>query len=311
MIISASRRTDLPAWYYDWFLERLRCGSVLVRNPFSFHQVSEIPLNPDVVDGIVFWSKNPASMLRNPELLREYPFYIQFTLNAYGRDVEPFLPELEARIQTFERLAGLFGQERVLWRYDPVFLSGSYSYEWHREAFSYLCSRLAGKTALCTFSFLDFYARIRGRIRNLGIMPWTKELQKETAALLSGIASEYRIPLVACAEEGNFSGLGIGQSCCIDAGRLEKIGGISLKVPKDRTQRPGCGCCESVDIGQYDTCPGGCAYCYANTGGQERRERLRCREDSPLLCTEIQEKDRITLRKVRSFRDGQLSFELK
>lgn len=312
MIISASRRTDLPAWYYDWFLERLECGSVMVRNPFSFHQISQIPLTLDVVDGIVFWSKNPAPMLGHMEPLREYPFYIHFTLNAYGKDVEPGLPPLNERLETFERLSDLLGPDRVLWRYDPIILNERYTPEWHRAQFHFLCSRLAGKTDLCTFSFLDFYTKIKSRLRSLNIRPWTEALQKEMARMLSEIACEHGISLAACAETGGFSDFGIRRAHCIDAKRLEKISGISLRIPEDKSQRSACGCCQSIDIGQYDTCPSGCIYCYANMGrAKAGNKAFGCPPGSPLLCTQLQEKDRITLRNVRSFRDGQLSFPLE
>ena len=137
MIISASRRTDLPAFYSEWFFQRLKEGYVLVRNPFSAHQVSRIALHPDVVDGIVFWSKNPAPMMKHLSECREYPFYFQFTLNAYGKDVEPGLPSLEERIRTFLYLSEQIGPERVLWRYDPVLLNKTYTIPWHREQFRF------------------------------------------------------------------------------------------------------------------------------------------------------------------------------
>lgn len=292
MIISASRRTDLPAYYSEWLRNRIAAGFVLVRNPFSAHQVSRISLDPEHVDGIVFWSKNPAPMLDCLEEFREYSYYFQFTLNAYGREVEPELPSLEERIQTFLRLSDMIGSERVLWRYDPVLINQVYTMDWHRKQFRFLCSQLAGATSLCTFSFLDFYRKIAGKIRPLQPVPWTDDLQLETAKMLAETAAVYGIPLVSCAETGDFSSVGVRHGCCIDTARL------NVRYRKDKNQRPACGCCQSVDIGRYNTCRNGCLYCYASQSpARIAAECARYRPDSPLLCSEPDGNDRITERK--------------
>ena len=308
MIRSASRRTDLPAFYSEWFFQRLKEGYVLVRNPFSAHQVSRIALHPDVVDGIVFWSKNPAPMMKHLSECREYPFYFQFTLNAYGKDVEPGLPSLEERIRTFLYLSEQIGPERVLWRYDPVLLNKTYTIPWHREQFRFLCSRLAGATALCTFSFLDFYPKIAGNLRSLETIFWTKALQWEIAESLAETADAFGIPLVTCAEQGDFSSLGISHGNCIDSERMSRIAGIRIRAPKDRNQRTSCGCCESIDIGRYNTCRNGCRYCYANrSSAQAAKESALYRPDAPLLCSELEEADRVTERKMVSFKETQMN----
>lgn len=154
MIISASRRTDIPAVYADWLLSRLREGYVCVRNPFSYHQVSKIVLNPDVVDAFVFWTKNPAPLMKHLPELEKYMYYFQFTLNAYGREVERNLPSLENRIETFRELASRIGKERIIWRYDPIGISQAYPVDWHLEQFERLAKALEGCTETCVISFL-------------------------------------------------------------------------------------------------------------------------------------------------------------
>ena len=161
MIVSASRRTDIPAFYAPWFYNRLKEGYVLVPNPFNPRTVSRVGLTPDTVDCIVFWTKNPAPMLDGLERLRDYRYYFQFTLNPYGRDMERNLPALEARLGTFRRLAERIGPERVIWRYDPVLLGGAYDIRFHTGAFAALAAGLKGYTERCMIGFLDFYRHIR------------------------------------------------------------------------------------------------------------------------------------------------------
>ena len=157
MIISASRRTDIPTYYSEWFFNRLHEGYVLVRNPMNIHQVSKITLNPDVVDGIVFWTKNPTPMLDKLDQLNDYTYYFQFTLNAYGRDVETGVPSKNnVIIPAFQKLSDKIGPERVIWRYDPIFISKIYTIDYHLHYFEQLAKRLSPYTKKCTISFLDF-----------------------------------------------------------------------------------------------------------------------------------------------------------
>ena len=171
MILSASRRTDIPAFYADWFLNRLREGSVLVRNPMNYHQVSEVKLTPENVDCIVFWTKNPSRLLEKlPEIDNlGYRYYFQFTLNPYDRSIEENLPEKNVLVETFKRLSDQCGPQKVIWRYDPIFVGGDYPVQYHAEQFDHLARQLNGYTEKCIFSFLDPYAKIQKAIRQLGI----------------------------------------------------------------------------------------------------------------------------------------------
>ena len=161
MIISVSRRTDIPAFYSEWFFNRLKAGEVLVRNPMNARQISKIKLTPDAVDGIVFWTKNPAPMLDRLYLLKDYIYYFQFTLNAYGKEIESGVPSKNRFvIPTFQRLSDLIGPDRIVWRYDPIFLNETYTIDYHIYYFEKLARRLSPFTRKCTISFLDSYRNI-------------------------------------------------------------------------------------------------------------------------------------------------------
>ena len=165
MIISASRRTDIPNYYSEWFYNRIKEGFLYVRNPMNFHQVSEIRITPDLVDCIVFWTKNPLPMMDRLEELKAYPYYFQFTLTGYGNDVEINLPDKKTSIiPAFRELAGRIGREKVIWRYDPIFFTGRYTVQYHLKAFRNIAEALSGYTEKCVISFLDIYSKNRKQI---------------------------------------------------------------------------------------------------------------------------------------------------
>ena len=156
MIISASRRTDIPSHYADWFYNRIKEGYVCVRNPMNVHQISRIPLSPDVIDGIVFWTKNPRPMMDRLDLLRDYMYYFQFTINSYGQDIEANIPSKnDIIIPTFRELSDMIGCERVIWRYDPILLTKKYSIDYHIRYFEEIAKRLSGYTEKCIISLVD------------------------------------------------------------------------------------------------------------------------------------------------------------
>ena len=314
MIISASRRTDIPSYYSEWFFNRLREGYVLVRNPMNFRQVSKIDLSPEVVDGIVFWTKNPAPMMKRLEELEGYNYYFQFTLTAYGPAPPPAPPpKTKVLVPLFRQLSEEIGKEKVIWRYDPIFLNETYTIEYHCNCFERLASELARYTEKCTISFLDFYRKTERNMRPFHIQPVAVWQQTELAERLAGIAKRYGLGLDTCAESGDFGKFGIGHACCIDKERLERIGGYKLKVRKDKNQRPECGCAQSIDIGAYHTCKNGCRYCYANYSRISADNNFHRHDpSSPLLSGEIDENDKIKERDVRSLTDGQMTlFELE
>lgn len=304
MIVSASRRTDIPAFYSDWFLGRLRQGFVCVRNPMNPSQVSRIPLSPETTDCIVFWTKNPAPMFdRLPEIRNlGYESYVQFTLTPYGPQIERHLPDKARLIDTFRRLSRASGKERVVWRYDPVVLNDALTPEWHFRAFAALCDSLAEYTEECVFSFVDRYAKIGRRTAGLVRDIAPAEMDRVAAGFFE-ITRRHGLRLSACAEQKDFSAFGIGRASCIDAGRIERLTGCALRAEKDRNQRPECGCAESVDIGAYNTCRHGCLYCYALAGDEAVRRACALHDPrSPLLTGTLEESDRVTERHTASLK---------
>lgn len=269
MIISASRRTDIPALYADWFYRRLAEGEVLVPGPVNPKQVRRVSLRREDVDGFVFWSKNPGPMTGRLDRLEGIPFYFQFTLTPYGQDIEPGPPPVGQRIDTLLRLSDRIGPERVIWRYDPVFLNPDWSLDRHEERFGEMVRVFHGAVRQCTFSFLDRYRKIEGALARLGVLPWTQDTMQEMAHRMARIGHAAGMTLETCAEEIDLSCLGIGHARCVDAGLLEGLAGdkpVVKSARKDPNQRAACGCAASADIGMYHTCIHGCAYCYANAG---------------------------------------------
>lgn len=309
MIISASRRTDIPAFYSEWLFHRLREGYVLVRNPVNPHQISRINLSPDVVDGIVFWTKNPIPMMSRLSELERYPYYFQFTLTAYDRDVEPCIPSKNnSMIPAFQKLSRLIGRERVVWRYDPVFFNDRYTMEYHCRYFKVLAAKLAGYTEKCTVSFLDLY---RNTVRNMQPLKIQKETEKQQIEMMqsfSDTAGKYGISIDTCAEAAEFDKMGVSRARCIDKERFERIGKYKLTSGKDPNQRAECGCVESIDIGAYNTCKNGCLYCYANVSPKAVMENTRVyHPESPLLLGEPGADDVIKERKITSCKEYQMS----
>lgn len=303
MIISASRRTDIPALYSEWFVNRLREGQVFVPNPYNRKKISRIRLTPDAVDCIVFWTKNPEPLVPYLKEIDKlgYQYYIQMTITDYGKDMEPGIPSMEESMATFLLLSEMIGKDRIDWRFDPILLTDRYSIEYHAEKFATMCQWLSHSTERCIISFADFY----GGQRYLGPEP---EEMREVAQKLSKIAGEYRLPLYTCSEKIDLSAFGIQHGACIDKERIQKLTGYKMDLKKASGQRPQCRCVESIDIGIYDTCTNGCEYCYA-TRTAESAERKRELHDpaSPLLIGQLRGDETVVDREIRSSRDYQLS----
>lgn len=308
MILSASRRTDIPTYYSDWFFNRIKEGFLLVRNPMNIHQVSRIDLSPEVIDCIVFWSKNPRPMLERLDELKNYKYYFQFSLNSYGKDVEQNVPSKNDEvIDTFKRLSDKIGNEKVIWRYDPILINQIYTIDYHVSYFEKLALHLKDYTQKCTISFIDFYSKIKKNIEQLNIVSLTYEEKEALAGKLFEIASGYGLKLDTCAEGIELSHLGIGHAKCVDDELISKIVGYPLKADKDKNQRPECGCVSSVDIGMYNTCLNGCRYCYANHSSKVvNKHSERYMSDSPLLCSALGPEDIISHREAKSVARKQL-----
>lgn len=296
MIISASRRTDIPAFYSDWFMGRIREGFFHRVNPFNNNQVSAFSLKPEHLDAICFWTKNPKPLMQHlDELDRQgYNYYFQFTLNPYSKTFEPHVPALEERIATFKELAGRIGPERVVWRYDPIILSSATPVAWHLEQVERIATQLKDSTHRLVFSFYDFYGKGQGRLhaalKGTGIVldditaPDKADQLQELVQGFKAIADHYNLRLLSCSEDLDLSALGIEHGACIDGILIHELFGGTPSMTKDKNQRQACGCVESVDMGIYNTCHFRCSYCYANFN--EGMIEANCRkhyQDSPSL----------------------------
>ncbi len=264
MIVSASRRTDIPAFYFDWFCHRLQEGFVDVINPFNRRQVSRISLLPDFVDCLVFWTKDPAPMLGGLDVLDAYHYYVQISITPYGRDIERNLRPKEDIIKTVQELSLRLGRERVVWRYDPILLNDRYTIHDHLAWFGRTLEALSPYVERCVISFIDLYAKTRKNTQGLNLHELSDDEMHELAAGLSGISRGSGVVLQTCSEAAALERYGIVHGACIDGKLIERITGKPVHGGKAKSQRPLCNCVESFDIGAYDTCIHGCRYCYAN-----------------------------------------------
>lgn len=288
MIISASRRTDIPAYYCEWFMNRIRAGFCIVPNPFNRAQISRVSLAPDEVDGIVFWTRNPRPMLHYLQELddRGYRYYFLYTLMANPRVIDPGAPPLEKSIDTFRELASRIGAQRVVWRYDPIFLTAVTDPEHHARAYAHIAGALSGCTEKSVISVVHMYRKIQGRVRGLSdrgirVLAPDEELLSPLLRSLAHTASENGMEIRSCAND--LLAYGINPGKCIDE-RILSLSGPEIEVGKDACQREHCRCSASKDIGMYESCPSGCIYCYATTSFERAREDYRTHDPgSPSL----------------------------
>uniref|UniRef100_Q3AR19 DUF1848 domain-containing protein n=1 Tax=Chlorobium chlorochromatii (strain CaD3) TaxID=340177 RepID=Q3AR19_CHLCH len=298
MIISASRRTDIPAFYGEWFINRLRVGEVLVRNPMQPKQVSHIALTPETIDALVFWTKNPNPFFRYLAEIDAfgYPYYFLFTITPYDTTIEPHVPTLEKRIAHFQYLAKRIGAERVVWRYDPILFTKTLSPTWHIAAFRHIANALSGYTKRCIISFIDNYRKVRRNMASLPLITPNEGMITQLLQTFTNIAEQQQINLQVCREEIDVTHYGIANGSCIDRSLVEQLCGRPLVgIGKDKNQRKTCGCIASRDIGRYDTCLHGCRYCYAVSNHAKAAAAYKnFNPDTPLLCNELCGNETIT-----------------
>ena len=257
-------------------------------------QVRKIDLNPEIIDCIVFWTKNPRPMMDQLEQLKPHCFYFLFTITPYGPDLEKHLPDKREIIDTFIELSQRIGKERVIWRYDPILLSDKIDDNFHRLQFEYLTARLHSYTERCIISFLDMYKKCVRNLKGLKIKAPDSDDMLRLAGILSKISGQYQMELVTCAEEIDLSGMGIHHGKCIDGELISRICGRRLLLKKDPHQRKTCGCVESIDIGAYNTCPHNCLYCYANSDVLAVQRNIALHDPgSPLLFGQLSGKEKI------------------
>lgn len=305
MIISASRRTDIPSYYGEWFINRLRDGYVLIQNPYNALRLSRLPLAPDTTDCIVFWTKNPTPMLDELKTVSElgYNYYFQYTITPYGEAWESNLPPVENRLDSLYLLSDKIGKHRLVWRYDPIILDDMFTVQYHIEHFASLCEKIHSYVDQCIISFADSYHHLHNAIPFIG-----DEQMRTIGKSFSKIAKDYSLELATCSEKIDLQEYGIKRASCVDKERIEQIIGCPIKSKKDSGQRPECGCIESVDIGAYGTCLNGCKYCYATKSWLAAQKHFRGHDPaSPLLIGWPKDSMIISERKAHSSKVSQLS----
>ena len=306
MIIQTGLRTDIPAFYAPWFLNRLREGYVLVRSPYQPKIVTRYTLSPDVVDLIGFCTKNPAPMLPHMDVLAPYGQYWFVTITPYDSEIEPSVPSKETVMETFKKLSQIVGADSVAWRYDPIFLSREYPMERHLSEFVSMAENLSGYTNTCVISFIDLYQKVRRNFPQAREVPVPERVR--IGQEFVKIGQTYGMTIKACAEGELLKPYGVDCDGCMTIAAYEKALGKKLRAPKLQRGRSSCACYLSSDIGQYDTCLHGCHYCYANQSLEQVRRNARQHDPaSPLLIGKLEPEDQLRQAKQESWLESQLN----
>lgn len=307
MIINTGMRTDIPAFYSQWLINRIRAGYVLVRNPYHPELITRYELDPNVVDCLAFCTKNPAPMLEYMEELKAFKQYWFVTITPYGKEIEPNVPDKETVMQSFVRLSNSVGVDCVAWRYDPILIDKVYTAKRHIADFEHMCAVLSGYTRVCVISFIDLYEKVK---RNY---PEARELTYDERITIgkafAEIGRRYGITIKACGEGQELSAIGIDCSGCMTREVYEAAIGSRLNVPKKKGHRSECNCVLGTDIGMYDTCGHLCRYCYANSDRENVRRNMALHDpNSPLLVGWPGENEVIRQAQQLSWIDDRLSF---
>ena len=306
MIINTGQRTDIPAFYAEWFANRLNDGVVCVRNPYNPNQVSRYRLDPSVVDVIGFCTKNPSPMFPYMNLLKDYGQYWFVTITPYGKDIEPNVIDKHLLINHFKHLSELIGIHSIGWRYDPIFLSTRYTIEYHLRAFEQIASALEGYTKTVVISFIDLYPKVKCNFKEVSEVNLDDRMMLGKA--LIEIASNHGMTLKTCAEGNELAKYGADCNGCMRISDYEKAIGKRLNVVNKKGGRKECACYISCDIGAYNTCKHFCKYCYANAESKKVLNESRLHDPkSPFLIGNYREDDIIHDVPQKSWIDNQMS----
>ena len=310
MIINTGNRTDIPAYYSDWFYNRIKEGFVYTRNPYYQSQVLKYQLNPNVIDILCFCSKNPQPMLSRLSLIKQYQQFWFITITPYGKDIEPNVPDKQAVMDSFIELSKNVGLRSISWRYDPIFINDKYTLEFHLQAFENMAHYLSGYVNNCVISFIDLYEKTK---RNF---PEVKEVTKDQQQIIAQefvkIGNKYGIKIRTCLEDRGLKQYGVDVQGCMTKEILERTLSLQLVLPSNyQSKRAGCNCLLGNDIGMYNTCGHGCLYCYANYDKQTVVDNMKLHNPiSPLLIGEVNPGDEIRNVKQVSFCSGQMILDL-
>ena len=280
MIVSASYRTDIPALYGRWFVNRLVAGWARAVNPYGGPPV-RVGLTPAEVDGFVFWTRNLepfADGLAAVEALG-LPYLVQVTATGYPQPLERSTISAERAVAQMRALRARRGARAVVWRYDPIVFTTLTPAVWHESNFAGLARALEGVVDEVVVSFAQPYRKTTRGLDAAALahgFTWRDPPIGEKRSLiirLADIAGGHGMSLTLCTQPGLENTPGTCPAACIDANRLSDLAGRPIAARR-RGNRPGCACAESRDIGAYDSCPQGCAYCYAVSGRGAAQRRL-------------------------------------
>ncbi len=285
MILNVSGRTDIVAFYTEWFMNRYKEGYIDVRNPFNKKLVSRINFNN--VDAIIFCTKNPLPIVTELTKIKQ-PIIFHITLTPYKKDIEPNVPDKKQIIETIKKISNIIGKDKVVIRYDPILISDKYSLEYHKKAFKRLCTLLNGYIEKIIISFIDDYKNVRKNKKILNIKPFTTEDYKEIGISFSQIASSNNLTVQTCYEENNLVEYGFKKGECLSHELAYQLTGKKYKEWSSRK----CHCVEMVDIGAYNSCNHRCKYCYANFDEKSINKNIKEHyPSSSLLIGKLEEDD--------------------
>lgn len=294
MILFASGRTDIPAFYSNWFINRVKAGFVDVRNPFNQKLVSRIYFSD--VDMIMFCSKNPLPMINKLDILK-VPVLFHVTITPYSKDVEPNIPDKRLIIEGVKKLSLVLGIDNVVVRYDPIFLSDKYNVDYHIKAFDKLCKNLNGYVNKIIVSFMDEYKNVRSNKNILKYRAFTREDYKKIGEAFSKSAHDNGMSVQTCFEDEDLTQYGFVKGECLSHELAYILTGKKFKSSNVRKEKK-CECVQMVDIGDYNSCMHMCKYCYANYDEKAVSSNFERHDDnSSLLIGSIQSDDVIKVRK--------------
>lgn len=305
MIINTGQRTDIPAFYSKWFMNRIREGYVLVRNPYYPSLVTKFLLNPDVVDVIGFCTKNPRPMFKYLDELKPFGQFWYISITGFDKDIEPNVPSIDQVIEDFKFLSYKVGKNAIALRYTPIIINEKYTLQRHIDTFEYITSKLESYTSLAVFGFVDIYDKLKRN--HPEIIDCDDSLKFIIAKEFLKIANKHHMELRLCSKEKWLSSYGIDVNGCMRLEDYERAIGFSLTPTKKMEARRGyCTCYLSNDIGSYNSCLHLCSYCYANGNPNLVLSNFKKHdEDSPFLIGNISPDDKIRLAKQESWKEIQ------
>ena len=301
MIINVGGRTDIVNYYTPWLLNRLEEGYAYSRNPFARENVYKLSLKSEDVDCLLFCSKNYQPILKHiGDIDEKYNILCNYTITAYGKDIEPKVPSINQSIKTLKRLSDIVGVNKILWRYDPILLSEKYTVEKHLETFEYMAEKISPFVYRCIFSFVDMYKKVEENMPE--IIPFTDEDKVKLLKGIGEISKKYNLYTQTCATNESYERYGIHAAGCTTREILEQAHNVVYKNVKGTGIRENCHCIPSRDIGAYNSCLSECKYCYANRKPDIPKKVIKMHDEkSPLLLGQLKENDRLIGTKIISY----------